>query len=204
MQDQVDRLVFGQVVHVDDQVVIAGVVPAGTGVALYVILTPSVNFINHLRGFFLRKQLLGHDTVKAMRVRCGEEDIHLVGFVFQRKETGTAGNDAGALRGNSLQDFRLGLEHIVRGNIGPELLDRGFVLFQPGGLLGYRCHHLEEFREPGLLFSLELFNAHSRQLEFVPEFGNEFLVAVTDTQRFGQFAADGTASGAQLAADGNN
>ena len=99
---------------------------------------------------------------------------------------------------------RFGIEYVVRGDIGPELQDVGVVLLQQGGRLGDRRNHLQEFRKPRFLLSLEFLDTHGRQLELVPEFGNEFLVAVADTQRFGQFTADSAASGAQLTADGDD
>ena len=48
---------------------------------------------------------------------CRDKDVHLVGAVFQDKESGAAGNDAGSFVGNGIEDFLFGFENVVYGYV---------------------------------------------------------------------------------------
>ena len=142
-------------VGVQDEVVVADVVAAGAGIALDVVLAFFVDVLDQGDGRFLRHVLLPHHALDTIGVRGRDEDAQVVGMVPEHVETGTAGNDAGALVRQFQKDLRFGLVDIVGGDASLELLGKlgvgPHILRQREG-----CDVLEKVGQPVLLLALAL------------------------------------------------
>ena len=154
-------------------------------------------------GIFAGQALLFHNTLDASFLGGGDEDIHLVGTIFQHKESRTAGNDAGAFIGDGVEDFYLGVIDVLYGYGFHELSGIGISAYLDGGF-GTGCHLLEQVFEPVLLGALQMLDTFWGEVESLFQRLHKLLVDVVDIELLCQFPGHGTATGPYFTADGNH
>ena len=107
LKDEIYRSILGQVVHAEDEVVVASIVAAGAGELVDIVLAHLIDFVDDEPRLLLAHILLARHTLHAVEHRSLNKDGEVVRVVTEHIESRTTRDDARLVFGEGLEDLGL-------------------------------------------------------------------------------------------------
>ena len=125
-------------------------------------------------------------------------------MVFQHEEAETTGDDAGLLSCDTLEDFRFGGENIVGSEYVWFVAHHRQVILRRVAQLQAETHRTLEIAPPAMFLALEALDGFDAQVVFLLQRLDDGFVVERNAEPGGQLLADGAATAAQFAVDGDD
>ena len=188
--DDVDGIVFRQVVHRKHKLVVAGVVTRLVAVPLDIGLAPGIQLVDDVNGMLGGHVLALDDALDAMAHRSLNKHVQVIGPVAEYQECAPARHNTRLLRCQTLQNLAFRIKHrrCCGGILRCRAACKGMV--EPVELVPPRFF---------LVVGFQAFYLGERQTVFLGQALYQRLVVVLHAQSLGQLASYRAATTANLA-----